>query len=187
MKLKRIVSMLLAGCFVFLGKQLPASAEFIRYLEDANQDYSITAEDALSILNHVVGKNALPEEIRGYCDVDSSGHISADDALLVLKKVVGSIKYFPAANSPEDALCKGTPVIIFCKAAKGYTDVYHYMDLTGFDENYLYFADPLKSRQIGNLYNYVLYYSELEELWDTGYPEYSHLFIVIEKEAPADK
>lgn len=63
---------------------------------DVNGDSSITAEDALSILKHVVGLEILTGDALTSADVNADNAITAEDALDVLKKVVGLIDRFVA-------------------------------------------------------------------------------------------
>lgn len=63
---------------------------------DADKSGSVTAEDALTVLKHVVGITALDEEAQLLADADMSGSISAEDALSILKYVVGILEIVPA-------------------------------------------------------------------------------------------
>ncbi|MBR6548714.1 MAG: SH3 domain-containing protein [Clostridia bacterium] len=66
---------------------------------DCDFDGKVAAQDALSVLKQVVGK-----EMTGFykeaADVNGDGQISASDALMILQKVVGKIPAFP---TPEQA------------------------------------------------------------------------------------
>lgn len=56
------------------------------------------------------------------------------------------------------------------------------MVFVGYDENYLYVADPLKENMITEQYNRVLYYDEFETMWNVDIPEYGHLFFTVERD-----
>lgn len=59
------------------------------HLGDANQDKSLTAEDALVILKVVVGLEKEEDYEKKYLDANQDNMVTAEDALLDLKKVVG--------------------------------------------------------------------------------------------------
>lgn len=61
-------------------------------LGDVDGNGTITAEDALAVLKHVVGVQSVSEE--KYADVDKNGSITAEDALCILKYVVGILESF---------------------------------------------------------------------------------------------
>lgn len=61
---------------------------------DLDGNESITAEDALEILKHVVGIKVLDDAGKLYADTNNDGDVTADDALDVLKLVVGLITGF---------------------------------------------------------------------------------------------
>lgn len=63
---------------------------------DVNGDGTISAEDALIILKHVVGLETLTGDALINADVNGDKAISAEDALDVLKRVVGLLDKFAA-------------------------------------------------------------------------------------------
>ncbi|MBQ6818587.1 MAG: dockerin type I repeat-containing protein [Clostridia bacterium] len=62
---------------------------------DADGNQSVEAEDALLILQTVVGKATLSEAQATAAEVDDDHEITAKDALMVLQKIVGKIEWFP--------------------------------------------------------------------------------------------
>ncbi len=82
----------------------------------------------------------------------------------------------------KDAVSKHGLVMLLLETSRTHK-VWHYMDLSGYDEQYYYFCNPLSTIDISDRYNQVLYPEELEEMWNTEYPDYSYLFFVIDKES----
>ncbi len=62
---------------------------------DTNGDGSITAEDALIVLKHVVKLTTLADSAYAAAEVNGDDQITAEDALYILKKVVKLIDMFP--------------------------------------------------------------------------------------------
>lgn len=80
------------SCIAQDGSQVVATCRITvkQLLGDTDADGSITANDALQILKHVVGGLAMPlDTFTADCDKDLL--ITANDALMVLKHVVGQI------------------------------------------------------------------------------------------------
>jgi hypothetical protein len=65
-------------------------------LGDVDQNGTITAIDALTVLKAVVGKVTFDETEAVLADVDGDNKITSNDALQILKKVVGKLDKFPA-------------------------------------------------------------------------------------------
>lgn len=92
----------LAFCMLPMG-EAAASANVVErakyYYGDADQDGSVTANDALLILKNVVGLEKLEEGLQyTLANVEAEDEITAEDALSVLKVVVGiedKSRYFP--------------------------------------------------------------------------------------------
>lgn len=61
---------------------------------DLDGNGSVTAEDALAVLKHVVGAALLDDTGKLYADTNNDGSVTAEDALDVLKLVVGLITEF---------------------------------------------------------------------------------------------
>lgn len=69
-------------------------------LGDCDFDGTVSAQDALSLLKVVVGKEILPF-YRDAADVNRDQSVSSMDALLILQKVVGKITQFPDQSASE--------------------------------------------------------------------------------------
>lgn len=66
---------------------------------DIIEDGIIDSNDALSLLNYVVGNYDIEHEFMKYiADVDDDGKITAADALMILNAVVGNIQLEPSAK-----------------------------------------------------------------------------------------
>ncbi len=63
---------------------------------DPNGDKSVSAADALLVLQQVVGKVKMTDDQVELADVDDDTAVSAADALMILQFVVGKVKKFPA-------------------------------------------------------------------------------------------
>ena len=85
-----------AGQFTFTG--LPEATWRIVPQKLGGLNASITASDAVAVLQAVVGARAPDAAQLLACDVNGDGKLSAVDALLVLKYKVGEITSFPAAQ-----------------------------------------------------------------------------------------
>lgn len=73
-----------------------ATPDILTYtLGDTTCDGSISADDALLVLKHVVKLTALTENAYLAAEVSGDTHITAEDALYILKKVVKLIEVFP--------------------------------------------------------------------------------------------
>lgn len=79
-------------------------------LGDLDGNDSISAEDALCVLKHVVGTSQLSETGKRYADVNGDGSVTAEDALDILKKVVGLIEDF-TGTEPEPDNGEGETVV----------------------------------------------------------------------------
>ncbi len=69
-------------------------------LGDLDGDGTITAEDALAVLKHVVGAEVLDNTGKLFANVNGDAGITAEDALDILKKVVGALDSF-TGQEPE--------------------------------------------------------------------------------------
>jgi hypothetical protein len=84
------------GQFTFTGLSEATWRVIPQKLGGANN--SITASDAVAVLQAVVGERALDAAQQLACDVNGDGRLSAVDALLVLQYKVGNITSFPATQ-----------------------------------------------------------------------------------------
>lgn len=101
-----------------------------------------------------------------------------------LKRRAGYKAHFYMGDQMDlkDAVSKHGLVMVLVQLNRE-KNIWHYMDISGYDEKYYYICDPLSTLAISDRYNKVFYPEELEEQWQTIYPEYSYLFYVIEKES----
>jgi hypothetical protein len=84
------------GQFTF--SSLPEATWRIVPQKFGGSNNSLSASDALAVLQAVVGVRSLDVTQQLACDVSGDGKLSAVDALLVLQYNVGSITSFPAAQ-----------------------------------------------------------------------------------------
>ncbi len=77
-------------------------SETAGFVGDLDEDRSVTASDALSVLKYVVGKESFDQQKMLCGDVNASGKVDASDALEILRHVVGKIDSF-AAGTIKDA------------------------------------------------------------------------------------
>lgn len=61
----------------------------LRLMGDIDNNYYLTSEDALQVLNYNVGLVDIPEEDLKYADLDKDGKLTSGDVLIILQKVVG--------------------------------------------------------------------------------------------------
>ncbi|MCL2488839.1 MAG: carbohydrate-binding protein, partial [Oscillospiraceae bacterium] len=101
-----------AGTFTFTVKAVNAggsdekqftlviagAAEQIKY-GDINGDGDLTITDARLLLQHLVGKYAIPEERMVYAQVNNGVTLTVSDARLILQKLVGKIDRFPVEDA----------------------------------------------------------------------------------------
>ncbi len=69
---------------------------------DVNANGVVDADDALLILQKIVGLKTFDRTQTQVADVNGDGGITADDALLVLQKIVGLIPRFPVEKTESD-------------------------------------------------------------------------------------
>ena len=69
---------------------------FLYRYGDVDSDGSVNSNDALLILQHIVGTDKLSDNQLAYADVNDDGRINSADALQILNKSVGLIKLFDA-------------------------------------------------------------------------------------------
>lgn len=85
-----------AGQFAF--SSLPETTWCVTPQKSGGVNNSISASDAVAVLQAAVGERQLDATQQLACDVNGDGKVSAVDALLVLRYKVGEITSFPAAQ-----------------------------------------------------------------------------------------
>jgi len=68
------------------------------FLGDANNDRSVTAFDAVVVLQLVAGISSASENTNLVCDVNGDGNVTAFDAVLILQNVAGMSTGFPIGD-----------------------------------------------------------------------------------------
>lgn len=87
MKLKKFTAAILGMCMAFsMSAGYGVNAVD---MGDVTENGSVDTEDALAILNHVVGNKILSAEQQKLADIDGNGAIDSVDALSLLQCVVG--------------------------------------------------------------------------------------------------
>jgi hypothetical protein len=89
--------------------------EVVPLYGDTDLNLSITAGDAGSTLDFVVGTTDLIEAQQAHADVSGDGDVSAFDASLILQRTVGGISCFPAAPDCDE----GTEALATTSKASG--------------------------------------------------------------------
>lgn len=70
--MKRILSLILAAIMLLSVIAVSASAVGSNVYGDVNGDKDVKSNDALIVLQHVVGKTTIAENLQKYADVDVS-------------------------------------------------------------------------------------------------------------------
>lgn len=157
-------------------------------------EYMITTENSPEYQSHVecAGYSTayvlrhLGEDAHGldlYHEIDEkndNGTVNPDAVIRLLKKkghkgtlLLGNIK------SLRYHISRGTPVIILCREKPG-SEYLHYLAVVGYDDKYVYASDSLSYMVNASdpHYNRSITYSDLEEMWDIGYPV-KNIFITV--------
>ena len=93
---------------VFNEGEPPATAKdstisIVPLYGDVNLDLSLTATDAMTTLDYVVGKTDLIDAQKTHAEVSGDGQISAYDASLILRRTIGAIDCFPVDPACGDS------------------------------------------------------------------------------------
>lgn len=104
-KLAFLTGIALSLSSIFYQPEMMLSAERLYFQRgNVNGDNIISSEDALCILQNIVGTNNFDNSQKIYADFNNNGSVTPEDALKVLQYIVGSVDMDSKYNFRNDNL-----------------------------------------------------------------------------------